>query len=116
MIKEIIGVIVVLLIETIFYIIEAPVDLEMFFMLFALIFLALFIYNLFSHMKNDSLCGVGGKRGTGGNTFNSKWSEELYGTDKFASRTGGGILDKSNLLLLLFAVLNAVGYIIVMPK
>jgi hypothetical protein len=113
-IKEFKGVVIVLLIETFFYIIEAPVDLEMFFMLFSLIFLILFMHNLFNNIKNDPLRGVGGTKGTGGNSFNSKWSEVIYGTDKFDSRDGGGLLDKSSITLLIFVILNVIGYIIVM--
>lgn len=103
-------------IELFFFAGTEATEYESFFLLFSLLFGVLLIYNLFTYGKGELIKGVSGKSGTSANSFRSKQSEDLYGSEKFTERTGGGIFDSTNLVMLLFTALNVSAYIIVMPK
>jgi len=114
--KKIKAIFICIGIELFFFIGTKPPMYESFFLLFVLLFSALFIYNIFDYGQIEKLKGVSGRFASNANTFNSKRSEDLYGTDQYTKRIGGGIKDKSNFILLLFALLNGLMYYIVMPK
>lgn len=114
-IKRSLGLIIFAGIETYFYFKYKPKDLEMFFMIWGLIAIALLLYNIFNVKYDGPTMSVR-------NTINSlnqsmaSSLEKTYEKDRKTTRSCGGIRDPINLIYLFFVILNVIGYIIVMPK
>lgn len=115
-IKKAIWTIIFIVIECYSYFKIQPGNLELFFMIWGFIYLALLLFNIFNVKSDGGLIGIGGDDQTIYANLAGKMAEIEYGTEKNKQRTGGGLLDYMNLVYVFFIAINTIGYIIVMPK
>ena len=103
------GILIFIGIESYFYSKKQPKDLEMFFLTWAFIALALLVFNIFN--LDGSTMGFGGRARSYFFSFTEK-----KGTEKSKGRSFGGISDSINLLYLLCAIANIIAYILIIRK
>ncbi|CAH2213785.1 hypothetical protein [Tepidibacter aestuarii] len=103
-------------IELYFLFKSQPNDLELFFMVWGGIYLALLLFNIFNVKSDLGLIGIGGDDQTIYANLSGSMTEIEYGTKKNKQRTGGELLDYMNLVYIILILINSIGYIIVMPK
>lgn len=115
LIKVVIGIIVLPAIEAFFYFYYKPRDLEMFFMIWIFISLALILYNIFNVKSDYPKIGMDSQNQPS-SQLTISFLEQVYGTAKGKTRSFGGLLDPMNIFYLFFIVANIIGYIAVMPK
>lgn len=116
-IKKLRGIIIFAATESYFYYKLKPKDLEMFFMVWAIISLFLLLYNIFNVTSDFSIANFDPRGISSDRTDQTGWLlEKMYGTDKSKTRNYGGLFDPINLLYLVFLIANVIGYMIVMPK
>jgi hypothetical protein len=114
-IKKIIGVTIFVLVELFFFIRTDPAAYEMFFMVWGFIAIALLLNNIFIRTEHAPMIGLGGNDSTKYAYLAGAMLENgQEGTKK--KRLGGGLLSGDNLVYLFLLLVNAVGYIIHMPK
>lgn len=114
-IKKFRGLIIFIVIEAYSYFKINPKNLEMFFMIWALISITFLLYNIFNVKYNVAMLGLGDSQDSSIQAMGS-YLEEVYAPDKSKKGNGYGILDPTNLVYLAFVIANVIGYILVMPK
>ena len=115
-IKRAIWIIICILIELYSYFKNLPNDLELFFMIWGFVYLALLLFNIFNVKSDVGLIGIGGDDQTIYSNLAGAMAEIEYGTKKNKQRTSGGLRDYMNLVYIFLIAINSIGYIIVMPK
>lgn len=113
-IKKFKGIIIFTAIETYFYLKFRPKNMEMFFMIWGLIAIALLLYNIFNVKYDVPMMSLGSKNSLP--HFTGSFLEKIYAPDRKETRNRGGIRDPINLIYLFFVIVNVIGYILVMPK
>ena len=116
LIKKAKWIIIFIVIELYFYFKKQPDNLELFFMVWGVIYLALLIFNIFNVKSDVGLIGIGGDDQTIYANLTGAMAEIEYGTKKNKQRTCGGLLYYMNLVYIILIAINSIGYIIVMPK
>ena len=113
--KKIIGVTVFVLVELFFFTRTDPAAYEMFFMVWGFISIALLLNNIFIRSEHAPMIGLGGNDSTKYAYLAGAMMENGQESAK-KKRRGGGLLSADNLVYLFLLLVNAVGYIIYMPK
>jgi len=117
MIKRIKFGIIIFAVEVFFLYRSINHDLELFFMIWGFVFLAILIYNVFNIVSNGGVGAVMSNNQYGqSSSLHGLFIEKSMGGDSSNKRQGGGLLDPLNMVFALMVILNIVGYIIVMPK
>ncbi|WP_432402443.1 hypothetical protein [Wukongibacter sp. M2B1] len=116
MVKRFIPIIILVSIEIYFYLKTDPKNLEMFFMIWGAISLALLFYNIINVQDSGTMRFLDMSSNRDASKFTGLLLERWYATDKNKKRSFGGLFDPVNIQWIFAVIANVVGYILVMTK
>lgn len=105
-------VIFLMIIESIFFLRNASSNLELFFMVWSFIFLAILIYSIFNVKSDGSIAEI--SSGQDNSLLSTIFLEKVENT-RGGTKVENSI-NKGNLSLLVLLLVNIIGYLVVMPK
>jgi hypothetical protein len=105
---------ILILIEVLFYFKIKPRNLEMFFMVWAFIALALLLSNIFKVNEDNPMPGLGEADSSNYANLANAFIERKYGSEKRESTNNVPLFDPINLAYLILLIANIIGYAIIL--